>query len=90
MPPSTKKRSGGSRSPKSPKFPFTASDSQKKAHHIHGRLIVRRILDLRPKMNQGQRRLFDVWRFHAFFTTTDTGEFDTVAADKTHRRHAII
>ena len=35
----------------------------------------------------GQATLFDIWRFHAFFTTTD---LDTVTADKTHRGHAII
>ena len=35
----------------------------------------------------GQATLFDVWRFHAFFTTTD---LDTVTADTTHRGHAII
>src|SRR6478609_2020276 len=49
---------------------FTAFASQNKTHHIPGRLIVRRIPDLRPKKDQGQRQLFDVWRFHAFFTTT--------------------
>jgi hypothetical protein len=31
--------------------------------------------------------LFDMWRFHAFFTTST---LDTVTADKTHRGHAII
>jgi hypothetical protein len=30
------------------------------------------------------------WRFHAFFTTTDATVADKVAADKTHRAHAII
>ena len=35
----------------------------------------------------GRPTLFDTWRFHAFFTTTD---LDTVTADKTHRGHAII
>ena len=34
--------------------------------------------------------MFDTWRFHAFFTTTDPEVADTVAADKTHRGHAII
>ena len=34
--------------------------------------------------------MFDTWRFHAFFTTTDPDDLDTVAADKTHRGHAII
>lgn len=71
-------------------IPFTAFASQKKAHHIAGRLVVRRIPDLRPKNDQGQGHLFDVWRFHAFFTTTDTADLGTVAADATHRQHAII
>ena len=69
---------------------FTAFASQKKTHHVPGRLIVRRIPDLGPQKDQGQRQLFDVWRFHAFFTTTDPADLDTVAADKIHRRHAII
>jgi Transposase DDE domain group 1 len=68
-------------------IPFTAFASQKKAHQIPGRLVVRRIPDLRPKKDQDQGTLFDIWRFHAFFTTTD---LDTVTADKTHRHHAII
>jgi hypothetical protein len=71
-------------------IPFTAFASQKKAHHVAGRLVVRRIPDLRPKKDQGQGTLFDIWRFHAFFTTTDPDDLDTVAADKTHRQHAII
>ncbi|MDT2007959.1 IS1380 family transposase [Rhodococcus opacus] len=71
-------------------IPFTAFASQKKAHHVAGRLVVRRIPDLRPPKDQGQGTLFDVWRFHAFFTTTDPDDLDTVAADKTHRQHAII
>ncbi|MDZ7918035.1 MAG: IS1380 family transposase [Rhodococcus sp. (in: high G+C Gram-positive bacteria)] len=71
-------------------IPFTAFTAQKKSHHVPGRLIVRRIPDLRPKKDQGQQQLFDVWRFHAFFTTTDPAEFDTVTADQVHRRHAII
>ena len=37
--------------------------------------------------DDGQGALFDTWRFHAFFTTSD---LDTVTADKTHRGHAII
>ena len=71
-------------------IPFTAFASQKKAHHVAGRLVVRRIPDLRPKKDQGQGTLFDIWRFHAFFTTTDPDDLDTIAADKTHRQHAII
>ncbi|MDI9940700.1 IS1380 family transposase (plasmid) [Rhodococcus opacus] len=71
-------------------IPFTAFASQKKAHQIPGRLVVRRIPDLRPKKAQDQGTLFDIWRFHAFFTTTDPDDLDTIAADKLHRHHAII
>jgi hypothetical protein len=53
-------------------------------------LIVRRIPDLRPNTDHGQHQLFDVWRFHAFFTTTAATDLGTVAADKLHRHHAII
>lgn len=66
--------------------PFTAFTSKKKAHHIPGRLVVRRIPELNPK-DVEQPTLFDTHRFHAFFTTSD---LDTVAADKTHRAHAVI
>jgi len=66
---------------------FTAFSSRKTAEQIPGRLIVRRIPDLNPGKDTGQGALFDTWRFHAFFTTT---ELDTVTADKTHRGHAII
>ncbi len=71
-------------------IPFTAFSSQKKADQVPGRLVVRRIPDLNPKANHGQETLFDTWRFHAFFTTTDPGVLDTVAADETHRGHAVI
>ena len=64
---------------------FTAFAAQKKANQIAGRLVVRRIPDLNP--HPGQATLFETWRFHAFFTTST---LDTVAADKTHRGHAII
>ena len=57
-----------------------AGDIQKKAQRIPVRLVVRRIPDLRPKKDQGQGQLFDVWRFHAFFTTTDPADLGTVAA----------
>jgi hypothetical protein len=71
-------------------IPFTAFVSKKKADQIPGRLIVRRIPELNPKKSDGQDTLFDTWRFHAFFTTTDADALDTVAADQAHRRHAII
>jgi hypothetical protein len=63
---------------------FTAFASAKPADQVPGRLVVRRIPELNPT---GQDGLFDLWRFHAFFTTSD---LDTVTADKTHRGHAII
>jgi len=69
---------------------FTAFAAQKKANHVPGRLVVRRIPDLNPGRKDGQETLFDTWRFHAFFTTTAHQVADTVAADKTHRGHAII
>jgi hypothetical protein len=66
---------------------FTAFTSRKAAEQVPGRLVVRRIPDLDPSCSDGQQTLFDTWRFHAFFTTTDA---DTVTADKVHRGHAII
>jgi hypothetical protein len=71
---------------------FTAFAAQKKADHVPGRLVVRRIPDFNAEKNKaaGQDTLFDVWRFHAFFTTADPALLDTVAADKTHRHHAVI
>ena len=66
-------------------IPFTAFAAQKKSDQVSGRLVVRRIPDLNP--HPGQATLFETWRFHAFFTTST---LDTVAADKTHRGHAII
>ena len=70
--------------------PFTAFTSKKRTEQILGRLVVRRIPDLNPRATTGQNPLFDTWRFHAFFTTTDPDVLDTVAADKIHRGHAII
>ena len=69
---------------------FVAFTSKKKADQVPGRLVVRRIPDLAPKTDTSQASLFQVWRHHAFFTTTPAEVADTVAADKTHRGHAII
>ena len=66
---------------------FTAFTSRKKSEQVTGRLVVRRIPDLNTRAGDGQATLFDTWRFHAFFTTS---ELDTVTADKTHRGHAVI
>jgi hypothetical protein len=71
---------------------FTAFAAQPKRDHVPGRLIVRRIPDFQAEKHcaAGQDGLFDVWRFHAFFTTADPTMLDTVTADKVHRGHAII
>ena len=71
---------------------FTAFAAQKKSERVPGRLVVRRIPDFNAdkKAAAGQGTLFEVWRFHAFFTTADPTILDTIAADKTHRAHAII
>ena len=73
-------------------MPFTAFAAQKRADHVPGRLVVRRIPDFNAEKNKaaGQDTLFDTWRFHAFFTTAGPDVLDTVAADKTHRHHAVI
>lgn len=68
---------------------FTAFRSRKITERITGRLVVRRIPDLNPKRAE-QPTLFDTYRHHAFFTTTDPDVTGTVEADKTHRGHAII
>ena len=72
--------------------PYTAFSSRKKADRVPGRLVVRRIPDVHASKKQaaGQGTLFDLWRFHAFFTTVPADQLDTVAADSTHRGHAII
>ncbi len=72
--------------------PFIAFSSMKKSEQVPGRLVVRRIPDFNAakRAAAGQDGLFDAWRFHAFFTTADAEVLDTVAADKTHRGHAVI
>jgi hypothetical protein len=70
--------------------PFTAFASGKKTDQVPGRLVVRRIPDFNAPADPRQASLFEVWRFHAFFTTADPELLDTVAADKIHRGHAII
>lgn len=46
---------------------FTAFTSMKETEQVAGRPLVRRIPDLNPA-GTGQATLFDLWRFHAFFT----------------------
>jgi hypothetical protein len=62
--------------------PYTAFAADK--HPVTARLIVRRVRD---RSVDEAEQLFPVWRYHPFFTnSTET----TVAADLTHRRHAVI
>lgn len=68
-------------------FDHTAFTGQKKEHQIVGRVVVRRVKAFNTKKASGQDTLVDVYRYHAFFTTS---RLDTVTADKTHREHAII
>jgi hypothetical protein len=68
-------------------IPYIAFASKKATEQVAGRLVVRRIPDLHTTANPDQASLFEVFRFHAFFTTS---ALDTVTADKVHRGHAII
>ena len=54
-------------------IPYTAFTSRKKSDHISGRLVVRRIPELNKHKLAGQATLFDLHRFHAFFTTSTQG-----------------
>ena len=79
--------SSGCPGPESPRS-HTAFSCKKKAKRVTGRLMVRRIPDANAERNKaaGQDTLFDVWHFHAFFTTSDPDLLDTVAADEAHLR----
>jgi Transposase DDE domain group 1 len=68
--------------------PFTAFTSRRKADHMDGRLIVRRVKRLNPKhVGPGQGELFPDYRHHGVFTDTTLSMLE---AEKTHRAHAII
>ncbi len=66
---------------------FTAFTSHPKKRQVECRLVVRSV----PRLNQaavsGQGELFTTWRHHAFITNST---LTAVAADETHRDHAII
>ena len=72
-------------------IPFTAFTSRRKAEHVTGRLVVRRVKRLQPRSSQPnggqQSELFAAYRYHAFFTNSTD---DVVTADLTHRAHAIV
>lgn len=65
-PPSGTRKNAGSPTRKSPRSPFPAFTSKKKAFHTTVRLVVRRVRRLNPKsVPEGQAELLDVWRHHA-------------------------
>jgi hypothetical protein len=66
---------------------YTAFGSRAKNKRVDGRLVVRRVKRLNPRTQPGQDGLFDVWRHHAVFITSD---FVMLAAESQHRGHAII
>jgi hypothetical protein len=71
--------------------PFTAFTGRRKAEHVPGRLVVRRVKRLQPRPQRPgsgqQSELFTAYRYHAFFTNSTD---DTITADRTHRAHAIV
>jgi hypothetical protein len=66
---------------------YTAFTSRPKHQHVQGWLTVRRVKRLDPKAAAGQDGLFDVWRYHAVFVTSD---ITMLQAESQHRDHAII
>jgi hypothetical protein len=67
---------------------FTAFTSAKKAEQVPCRLVVRRVQRLnKVAVAAGQDELFASWRHHGFVTNS---KLTTVAADETHRDHAIV
>lgn len=64
-----------------------AFSSRKKAEHLSGRLIVRRVRRLNPNSSTQQGELFTTWRYHAVFTNSPLSMLDAEAA---HRGHAIV
>jgi Transposase DDE domain group 1 len=68
--------------------PFTAFTSRRKADHISGRLIVRRVKRLNPKsVADGQGELFPNYRHHGVFTDSP---LTMLQAETDHRGHAIV
>ncbi len=67
---------------------FMAFTSAKKAEQVECRLVVRRVQRLnKAAAAAGQDELFASWRHHGFVTNS---RLTTVAADETHRDHAIV
>ncbi|MFJ2621098.1 IS1380 family transposase [Glutamicibacter sp. NPDC087344] len=73
-------------------IPYTAFSSKKKALRVPGRLVVRRVAQRNETKlaMEGQEPMFQIYRYHAVFSTIPQEWMDTVALDKTHRQHAVI
>lgn len=73
-------------------IPYTAFSSKKKALWVPGRLVVRRVAERNETKlaMEGQDPMFQIYRYHAVFSTIPQEWMDTVALDKTHRQHAVI
>jgi Transposase DDE domain group 1 len=66
---------------------YTAFTSRPAAEQVRGRLIVRRVRRLNSKAAPGQDGLFDIWRYHAVFVTS---QIEMLQAESQHRDHAIV
>lgn len=66
---------------------YTAFTSHPTNKQVTGRLIVRRVKRCNANTEPGQDGLFDVWRYHAVFVTSD---FEMLQAESRHRDRAII
>jgi hypothetical protein len=64
---------------------YTAFTSGPKKRQARGRLVVRRV----KRLGRGadQDGLFDAWRYHAVFVTSD---FEMLQAEACHRDHAVV
>ncbi len=66
---------------------YTAFTSRPKVQQVAGELIVRRVTRRNPNTAPGQQGLFDIWRYHAVFVTSD---WEMLQAESFHRGHAIV
>lgn len=67
---------------------YVAFTGRRKAEHVPGRLVVRRVKRLNPaSVPTGQDELFTTWRHHVVFTDADG---PMLAVEAAHRDHAIV